>query len=621
MPFPTEEQLRVIQHRGKPMIVVAGPGSGKTRTLVERMMTLLQEDQSREVTFITFTRTSRRDTEAKLFNAFGKEIFERPGLLFPRTSTLHTYAKRLVHQYAYLLSRDASFSILIDSKGERNIVIAEISTDLGLTIDHSKLSEAITAFRATGTWPLDLIVADSMRAAILTRFDELLRLYKTFDMEGVVLAACEILQTSESALPEIFLQVDEYQDLNPIDQKCIDLIRSRPSSQVVIVGDDAQSIYGFRHANYDGVRTLWNSEQWKKITFQDSHRLPPHILNAALDLIKDHGYLGAEMNRKPDNGLRIQVFQCTNPDLQIEAIARDIKVKMDEGRKEGRQAICFKDFLVLCPTTTQVKQAVSRITMDFNLPAHTPSRSSIPEDYWSVVLILRIAENDDPLALRQWLPAAGVTTSEIFNIRNHALEKKMSFSETCYSLHDPRIEAFHANIKHIREAAGNVSSLIEALQLVASIQIPTNFAELLESVRKEDEHLPRMGRILQMIYETFGVLEPEEMIQDSDKILIATMHSAKGLEAEFVYCTWMNSTFMPMADRDLEEERRVLYVALTRAKQDVILTYPEAFDPVRKRRLSLEIISPFLSEIMPHLNVVRTTADAVRSESLLWHRK
>ncbi len=100
MPFPSHEQELVINHRGSPLIVVAGPGTGKPRTLVERMIQLLQEDHSREVSFVTFTRTSMRDTEKKLVRSLGEEILEVINIKFPRVSTLHTYAKSIHHRLA-----------------------------------------------------------------------------------------------------------------------------------------------------------------------------------------------------------------------------------------------------------------------------------------------------------------------------------------------------------------------------------------------------------------------------------------------------------------------------------------------------------------------------------------
>jgi len=267
MAFPSKEQSMVIGHRGDPLIVVAGPGTGKTRTLVERMIALLREDQSREVTFITFTRTSMKDTEAKLIEAFGQEVFDQTQTEFPRVSTLHTYAKRLVHRYGQIANINPAFSILMDSMGEKDLVISETLDDLTLNISIDDTSKALAQFRATHEWPEQFQASASEKSAIVERFEVLLELYRALDMEGVVLSACHILETSDASLLEIFLQVDEYQDLNPSDQEFISLLSSHPASQIAVVGDDAQSIYLFRHARLEGISDLWHSDEWVGIRF------------------------------------------------------------------------------------------------------------------------------------------------------------------------------------------------------------------------------------------------------------------------------------------------------------------------------------------------------------------
>lgn len=364
MPFPSSEQSLVINHRGRPLLVVAGPGTGKTRTLVERMIQLLGEDNSREVSFVTFTRTSMRDTERKLVDAFGESILTKAKVDFPRVSTLHTYAKSLVHRYGRSISIDPEFSVLIKEKGERSLLVNEIIIDLELEISSDELSDAISEFRSTREWPFDFPVSSSERIEIIERLDTLLCLYRTIDMEGIVQKACEILGLPEALLPKIYLQVDEYQDLNLVDQDFISLLSSHPSSEIIVVGDDAQSIYKFRHANFEGLQSLWDSDDWDNQPLHDSFRLEAHILNAALDLLSDSNYLGISINRKPPNQKKIPALQCTSPDIQIEAIARDIQSRLQLSQANTNENLTCRDFLVLCPTGSQVDQVTSRFNSD-----------------------------------------------------------------------------------------------------------------------------------------------------------------------------------------------------------------------------------------------------------------
>jgi len=199
------------------------------------MIKLLQENPNRVVSFITFTRTSRRDTDKKLREAVDQKHVGIAHKNFPRVSTLHRFAKSLVHRYAASLGRTENFSVLVTRQGEKNIVLSEVVEDLNVTLDHKELDRAITQFRATGTWPADPQLTESQRMGVIKAFDFLLKFYDTFDMEGLVSTACEILERGASDLPPVLLQVDEYQDLNPKDQELVRLVSAAKSSQVALL--------------------------------------------------------------------------------------------------------------------------------------------------------------------------------------------------------------------------------------------------------------------------------------------------------------------------------------------------------------------------------------------------
>src|SRR5687767_12418777 len=135
MAFPSDDQRRVIEHRGAPLVVLAGPGSGKTATLVARIMGVLSKDVNAPVTFVTFTRMSRRDTARKLEDRFGKEQrAPDDDLTLPRVATLHTFAKSIVHRGAHHLGLGSDFTVLVPYR-EDEIVFEEARDDLGLDVD------------------------------------------------------------------------------------------------------------------------------------------------------------------------------------------------------------------------------------------------------------------------------------------------------------------------------------------------------------------------------------------------------------------------------------------------------------------------------------------------------
>jgi superfamily I DNA/RNA helicase len=610
MPFRSQEQQFVIEHRGRPLVVVAGPGTGKTTTLVERMIGLLRESCNREVSFITFTRTSRRDTRGRIECALDASILEETAFAFPRTSTLYTYAKSLVHHYAARIGRRPDFSVLVKEKGETDLLVDELVSDLNVQLDTKLVCEGIRCFRSTNGWPINLHASSSERDQILRYFESLLRFYNTFDIEGLVVSACVILQDL-AGVPPLYLQVDEYQDLNPNDQQFVQLAASHPSSQVVVVGDDAQSIYGFRHANYDGIRVLWDSPDWDHVSFLDCHRLPVHIQNAAAALMSNERYLG-KLNPCLDNGRKILTLECTTAKIQMEAVGKMIINFKSNGENQQGQPLLYKDFIVLCPGANFVKLIAAVLQDRFGIPTRQQRRESIPENYWRLLLVLRMLHSEDSLALRQWLDLSGLSKREITDIRREAMQRGDSLYSYCAGHTDPRIREIYGALSHLRDSKDD---FIDFCQLLAEFPNLSIQEEVLLDMIRRIEGATRepvaIGLVIRSIYEEFGLLETESGsdVSEDDKVLVTTLHSAKGLESEYVFVTRMNSKYMPMPNRDVGEERRVLYVALTRARQDVILTFYEVFR--EHRRLREEAIAPFLREIRAHLDIQRVSKNDV----------
>lgn len=604
MSFPNHEQKKVIQHDGRPLVVVAAPGTGKTRTIVARMEKLLNENPNREVSFITFTRTSRKDTEKRVKNNVGEKALQDAQFNFPRISTLHTYAKSILHKYSSLVGYNSHFSILIEERGELDLIISEMIEDINLKIDPSILKKEISDFRNINKWSLNCLIPEDKKDKVLEHFSTLLKFYNTLDINGLVPNACIVLSKKPSDLTSIFLQVDEYQDLNPMDHKLINLASSTPSSKVIVVGDDAQSIYGFRNANPSGIRELWNSSEWEHLHFPNCHRLPINILRASQALISDCNYLGAQVNIPDDNGKKISTLQCTTSDLQIEAVAYNIsKIIKSRKRKDGNP-LSYKDFMILCPYNNFVSKVSNSLTNKFEIQTKQREKAKIPDDHWRLLLVLRMLQNKDSLALRQWLDIIGITPVKIRQYRTEALRNNKSLYSYCSSLEDNSIKEVFKHIEILLKSKNDIESFRKELIDFPYLNIDnTLFPEVGITINEVTKQPNSIGKIIQLIYEKFGIYDTEDEISEEDKVLVTTMYSAKGLEAEFVFIMWLNSTFIPAKHRNQDEELRVLYVAITRAKQDVILTFHERFENFR--RLKEQAMSPFLKKIYDYLDIKR----------------
>lgn len=606
MSFPSEEQKKVIVHRGQPLIVIAAPGTGKTRTIVERMIKLLIENPNREVSFITFTRTSRRDTDKKIRQKVSKEAVDDAEFEFPRISTLHTYAKSIVHKYASVIERDSKFSILIKDRNEHKLLLAELIDDLGLDMSVDRLDTDINYYQCTNSFLTDCPIPSDKRQEVLEYLSRLFKFYNTFDLEGIVKFACTILEQEQVNFPPVFLQIDEYQDLNPIDQKLIDLLSSANGSEIVVVGDDAQSIYYFRHAHPEGIREHWESDKCEKICFLDCHRLPPHILRASQALIAGENYLGNQVNIPSDTGQEILTLQCTKSNIQIKKVASLIREILDTKTNREGHPLTYNDFMILCSTLGLVKNVATTLETDFSLPVKLKEKVFIPDDHWRLLLVLKMLHSSDSLALRQWLKIIGLKANEITDIRRKAMEASESLYDYCGKLENPAIKEIFTNLNELKQVIEEIDEFRETLKVFPYLSVQeTLFPEVNITIDEATQKPYSLGKIIQFIHEKFGLIDSEDEIPEENKILVTSMYSAKGLEAEFVFVMWLNDIFIPAHNRNVNEELRVLYVATTRAKQDVIFTFYERYE--KSRLLQAEAMSPFLRKIKSYLDIQRIT--------------
>jgi len=610
--FPSPDQEYVINHGGR-LVLVAGPGTGKTATIVERMMRLLEEDAKRALSFVTFSRPSRRDTDSKMRKRLGRSSVDVAPDDLPRITTLHAFAKALVHKFADRCGRSPDFRV--SAPQEKTIVVSEVIDDLELEVGLTSLEAAISAARSTGEWPPDPLLGDSRRREIMAKFDSLLAFYNTLDMEGLVLVASELLRNGVGGLPQIFLQVDEYQDLNLKDQELVRLASQQESSQVVVAGDDAQSIYGFRHANPAGIRDLWHSGGWDTKRFAECHRLPAHILRAAQALIEGRGYLGSEVTLPAeDRGRRVLTLRCSTDALQVKAVAKVIEWLLSGGRSQDG-AVARGDFMILCPTVNQVDR-VARELEGMGLPTKKKGSGLMPDAVWKLLLVLRIlTAPTDGLALRQWLCVIGFNNAEITGIRREAMQNRRSFYEQCSLKPDEPLAAFFASLEELRVALPFPDKFSAVLRTFPHLD---GNKEVMGVVDELAQYAPAALRMIGRLYEKYGVVDEEggdQNVPEDDKILVATMHGSKGLEARFVFIMWLNGRYIPGRNRNELEEERVLYVALTRAKRDVVLVFHEVYED--GRRLGERAMTPLLRRIREHLDIKTVRARDIEDAAFL----
>ena len=613
MAFPNAEQRQVIEHRGAPLVVLGGPGTGKTATLTERMIQLLREDPERHVVFITFTRSSRRDTRVKVESAVGqagKEYAEIPNI-----STLHRFCKALIHTHHKVFGLDRFFPVPIKRQREEQLILSEVMADVGLEGQVKELGRLVVQQRAR----LETACSDnfSENDVLLAnnRFEELLNFYGALDMEGVMQAATQLIRDDPTRLPPMFLQIDEFQDLNANDQAFIDALIASQRHEVVIVGDDTQSIYGFRNAFPKGIRTRFDSPGWRQVRLVECHRLPPGVLRAANALVAGHGYYGAQM-QIPQQGELIPTFQCTSTTIEKDLVANLVHTYVANEESTNGDPLEFSDFMILCPTRTIADGFAKTLEEQQGIPARVIKTREMPEDMWRLVLLLRMIRSDDNLALRQWLKVLGMQSAAIENFRRKAEQESLSLFQMCRQKARSSIQRFLVPLDSLRNHKDNIIPMLNALRQFPGLNISDEiFWEVGFTEEPDPDSKLSTNDCIQKVYEDYGVFDVEDNEPPENAVSVATLHSAKGLEAEVVLLVRLEDRLLPMPDRDEEEQRRLLYVGMTRAKSKLILTFPERFDNTNQRRLQDEAMSPFVDEIREYLCIQRITRQDISAFS------
>ncbi len=606
----SEEQLRMIRHRGKPLIVFAGPGTGKTKTLVQRTIGILQGEPDADVAFITFTRASCRDTNTRIRCTLeATEQTDRTA----RASTLHGFAKHLAHRFADKLGLTRDFIILAPRR-EGNLIAKEIIEDFGLDITPTELRELLSELRSTGTVrsPHPMTQEQMNRAA--AKYDVLLRLYDASDMEGLVLGAERYLREGGAVAERLFMHVDEYQDLNPLDQKLVRAILETDGAEIVVVGDDAQSIYGGRHAHPAGIRTLMADGSWERAQFTQCFRLPPHVLVAAEALLQQHraplqkrSFISTQHAQE-----RVPIFQCTSEGVEARWVAKRVTELLRTGhRLRTTEPLKKQDIMVLCPSKSLVEKFSETLETQ-GIATRKKKGQEIPEDMWQLLLLLRLVKGDDSLALRQWLELIGISLSDICRIRQEAEQKGERFFEYVRQTGPAAWQAIVKALDGLRLYRDDARMLAQQLKVATAFQLPPSLIEQLEALLPaEAEELLSVEALVTRVYERYGIIESEDEVPDEDKVLVTTLHSSKGLEAQAVFVVEMTDRYMPNPARDRDEEVRVLYVAMTRTLQLLYFSFSDRF--VRgKGRLGIEAMSPFLQGIQQYLAVKGVAASDAR---------
>jgi DNA helicase-2/ATP-dependent DNA helicase PcrA len=579
------------------------------------MIAILKANPETPVALITFTRLSRRTSDRDIRKAVGELSEDIPGTDIPRVATVHTFAKSLVHTYIEESGLEPDFHVLLDDMGEVDLLIREVLADLDVNANVNDVKEMIYTQRDSQELKPAEGVEATTASDVIHAFDEHCKFYNAMDIQSLVPAATRIIEGHASRLSPLYLHVDEYQDLNVADQRLVAALAGDAERQVVAVGDDAQSIYGFRHAHHTGIGQLVQDTGWTHVQFEDALRmsLPVRRASQALLLQSSEAYLSRTPleARQPQDG-KVPVVLFTTADVELNAVVGRIKHLKSHGVGRRGQALTWQDFMILCPSNATVDRFVGALT-EQRVPARTKHKTKLTDADKKILLGLRLAGGDDSLALRECLELAGCAPTAILKWRHDARRQGKRLFKHLRDVESEAAGVIQA-INTLRRLTESPAGFLGALVAIPGLAVTTDeLAVRGLTVEQLGEGPISAGKLKRTLYEELGVLDPGSDIEEADEVLVTTIHSAKGLEAEIVFLVQMNVGLMPQSGKDPEEQRRLLYVAMTRAKKELIISYLAR--RVRSgdgwQYLKREAASPFVLAIADELEEEEVSAKAV----------
>lgn len=587
-----------------PLLLLAGPGTGKTYSLLQTIRKQHENGHSLTDFFeSTLTNAAADDFKDKV----RKEISPK----FDSATTLHYRAKGILHNYASLIDIDPGFIVIDDNSKE--LITRDLSTYSKL---HTKQCEA--NLKAYQQATANTIRNDDQFSEDYRRIQSF---YKVIDWYDVVLLACQLLMHNDR-LRNIesnkyqFLLIDEFQDLNPADQLFVKLLLNE-RGKLIAVGDDDQSIYSNRYADSSGIVSFeQHYPNARVVQLPVTSRLPYAVISASNSLVSKNEN---RMDKK-----QLISFPDTDDRANNGFV---ISVNNGSGKKERQfiyDALCKlldsgvspDEILILCSCRAlgfELINSIDALDKESRIPIRNDleKKQDLESDEYLLMQLRKfIDDQNDNLAARFVLnEIAGDNIEEVSEIILYSLNNKMSIWQA--------LETYELNskIQHLRPILEELRLQIESLDPIAGIN--TNLRNLIASfqplthlkglISKKDDEVQEVGKK-----------------DDSDSftgVRFITLHSSKGLEGDFVFIPFMEET-VGIPGKDIEEQRRLLYVALTRAKVGVVMSW--AWSRHSSKRYSCSgtggnvtkrTYSPFIKEMdvdpnFQHFNSQKTSPEA-----------
>lgn len=585
-----DKQLEAVKHKDGPCLVLAGAGSGKTKVLTQRIINLIDSGVSPyNILAITFTNKAAKEMRNRVENELGSitdSIF---------IGTFHSFGLRILRENYIDIGYTSNITILDtdDAKAIVKRILKENGYDPA-KYEIRTIINKISSAKNDGISPdeytkLFLNDLDIVIGLVYKEYTKLLKDNNSVDFDDLLLKPVELLKKNKIILEKYqerfkYILVDEYQDTNSIQYELCKLLASKYKN-IFVVGDANQSIYSFRNADY---RNILNFEKdyknAKVILLEENYRSTNNILKAANSVIKNNSE-GKKLNlwSSKRDGELIDYIRCEDEIKEANFVINKIKDLISNGYK-------YSDIAVLYRTNAQsrvVEDAFVRNNIPHNIIGsyYFYNRKEIKD----LIAYLKLIYNPcDSVSLERIInvPKRGIGAKSIENLRKKATENNISMFDAIDSGKELEFKKMILKLQEFSLNA-NLSDLIEEILSTTGLRMEYEINKSLENEAKV-ENLNEFKTVA-LMFEESGIYDLQTFLEnialvsdrgqynnDGDEVSIMTLHSAKGLEFNVVFLLGMEEGLFPHnrsfnSLSDLEEERRLCYVGITRAKEKLYL--------------------------------------------------
>lgn len=611
------EQKKAATFKDGPCLVIAGAGSGKTKVLTTRIANLIENGvKPYNILAITFTNKAAgemRERVNNIINAHDAFI-----------GTFHSFGLKIIRENSALFNLTSAFT-LIDTEDQTSI-IKKIMKDINITdkmISPAFIKSKISFIKnnmLSDSEIANFLISENEKIAvkIYYEYEKILKRNNTLDFDDLLKKPVELFNSNKEVLEKYqdkfkYILIDEYQDTNEVQYKLVKLL-SKKYLNLFVVGDPSQSIYAFRGANYQNILNF--EKDFKGCTvikLPQNYRSTQTILDAANEVIS-HNKQRKDLDLFSDlgQGVKIKYIRTFNDSMENKRVVDEIQKLCEEGYNRKDMAIFYR--------TNAQSRSIEDALVKANIPYkvfgsfYFYKRKEIKD---LLAYLKLIANPSDDVSLERVInePKRKIGDKTIENLREKAKSLNISMFEAIDSGKELEFKNLILNLIEISKDTSITGLIDKTLELSKMKETYENDKSLESDIRLEnlmefrsvsETYEKETGNVnlSDFLMEVSLVSDAAEYSLDSDAVTLMTVHSAKGLEFKVVFIIGLEENIMPISkalydDEELEEERRLMYVAITRAKEKLYLL--NAGRRMLYGNMQMNPPSRFISEISDNL--------------------